>query len=66
LLNDANSDEPNPGSDFFTGIAEQMRDLLPAPLSLSSRPDALGRLTQLLAPSIGDHLPDRYYTALTP
>ncbi len=25
-----------------------------------------GALTLLLAPSIGDHLPDRYYTALTP
>jgi hypothetical protein len=26
----------------------------------------LGILSQLLSPSIGDHLPDRYYTALTP
>ncbi|MGA9548101.1 MAG: hypothetical protein WBS14_10570 [Rhodomicrobium sp.] len=42
-----------------------MRNLLGSP-SPTSRVDALGRLTLLLAPSIGDHSPDRYYTALTP
>lgn len=66
LLDDANSDEPNPDNDFFSGIAERLRGLFPAPLSLTSRPDLLGQLTEILAPSIGDHLPDRYYTALTP
>jgi hypothetical protein len=35
-------------------------------LSPTSRVDALGRLAPLLAPSIGNHLPDRCYTALTP
>jgi hypothetical protein len=30
------------------------------------RIDTLGLLTQLLAPSIGDRLPGRYFTAATP
>ena len=59
------SDEPSSGSDFFSGVADRLRNLLGSP-SPTSRVDALGSLTLLLAPSIGDHLPDRYYTALTP
>jgi hypothetical protein len=59
------SDEPSSGDDFFKGVGGQLRNLFGVP-SLTSRVDALGRLTQLLAPSIGDHLPDRYFTALTP
>jgi triacylglycerol lipase len=65
LRDDVDSDEPRPGNGLFSGIAGQLRDLFSGPLSPSSRMDALGRLTQLLSPSIGDHLPDRYYTALT-
>ena len=64
LSGGTDSDEPSPGSDFFTGIAERVRDLVAGPLSPTTRMDALGRLSQLLAPSIGDHLPDRYYNAL--
>lgn len=60
LRDDVNSDDPQPG------IAEQLRSLFSGPLSPTSRIDALGRLSQFLSPSIGDHLPDRYYTALTP
>ncbi|MGA8770266.1 MAG: hypothetical protein WB610_07835 [Rhodomicrobium sp.] len=59
------SDGPSSGSDFFSGVADRLRNLLGSP-SPTSRVDALGRLTLLLAPSIGDHSPDRYYTALTP
>ena len=66
LRDDVGSDEPQPGNDFFSGIAERLRGLFPGPLSPTSQLDALGRLSQLLAPSIGDHLPDRYYTSLTP
>jgi hypothetical protein len=40
--------------------------LLAGPLSPTLRIDTLGLLTQLLALSIGDHLPDRYFTAATP
>jgi len=65
LREDVDSDEPRSGNGFFSGIAERMRGLFSGPLSPSSRMDALGRLSQLLSPSIGDHLPDRYYTALT-
>jgi len=65
LRGDVDSDEPRPGNNFFSGIAGQLRGLFSGPLSASSRMDALGRLSQLLSPSIGDHLPDRYYTALT-
>ena len=66
LLVDPDSDEPQPGNDFFSGMAERLRGLFAGPLSLTSRIDVLGRLSQLLSPSIGDHLPDRYYTSLTP
>jgi hypothetical protein len=59
LLDSIDSDDPQPG------IAEQLRGLFSGPFSPSSRIDVMGRLTQLLSPSIGDHLPDRYYTALT-
>lgn len=66
LAEGTGSDEPQPGNDFFSGIAERLRTLLPGPVSPTSRVDVLGRLSQLLAPAIGDHLPDRYYGALTP
>jgi hypothetical protein len=65
LLATSDSDEPSSGSDFFSGAADRLQNLLGS-LSPTSRRDALGRLTLLLAPSIGDHLPDRYCTALTP
>jgi hypothetical protein len=58
------SDEPTIGHDFFSGIAERLRGFFGF-WSKSSRTDPLGQLSQLLAPSIGDHLPDRYYDALT-
>jgi hypothetical protein len=65
LFATSDSDEPSSGGDFFSGVADRLQNLLGS-LSPTSRVDALGRLTLLLAPSIGDHLPDRYYTALTP
>jgi triacylglycerol lipase len=65
LLATPDSDEPSSGSDFFSGVAGRLRDLF-GNLSPTARVDAIGRLSQLLAPSIGDHLPDRYLTALTP
>jgi hypothetical protein len=64
LLPDSKSDEPSSGNGFFGGLADRLRNLVGIP-SPSARIDALGQLTQLLAPSIGDHLPDRYFTALT-
>ena len=65
LVAGLDSDEPFSGSNFFSGVADRLRNLIGTP-SPTSRVDALGSLTLLLAPSIGDHLPDRYYTALTP
>lgn len=66
LLGDAQSDEPAPGNDFFSGITERGFELFSGPLSPTARTDALGQLSQFLVRSIGDHLPDRYYGALTP
>jgi hypothetical protein len=65
LLAGFDCDEPSSGNGFFSGVAYRIRHLFGTP-SPTSRADALGKLTVLLAPSIGDHLPDRYYTALTP
>jgi Lipase (class 3) len=65
LLAGCDSDEPSSGDGFFSGVAVRLRHLFGTP-SPTSRGDALGKLTLLLAPSIGDHVPDRYYTALTP
>jgi triacylglycerol lipase len=59
------TDEPSIGQDFFTGVAARLRSLVGSP-SRASRFDTLGRITEVLAPSIGDHLPDRYCGALTP
>jgi hypothetical protein len=64
LMDNFASDEPLGDDDFFDGLAERLQGLLGFP-SLTARPDMLGALTSLLAPSIGDHLPDRYFTALT-
>jgi hypothetical protein len=64
-LTQLSSDEPSSGDDLFKGVGGQLRNLFGGP-SPTSRVDALGRLTLLLAPSIGDHLPDRYFTALAP
>jgi len=64
LLAESSSDEPSSGNGFFSGLAERMRNLVGLP-SPTARVDALGKLTLLLAPSIGDHLTDRYFTALT-
>jgi triacylglycerol lipase len=59
------SDEPSGGNNLFRGAGDQLLNLFGG-RSPTSRVDALGRLTVLLAPSIGDHLPDRYIAALTP
>lgn len=59
------SDEPLCNLGLFAGIGARLRNLL-GPASVSSRGDAIGRLSELLAPSIGDHLPDRYCSALSP
>jgi triacylglycerol lipase len=63
LLAGSDSDEPSSGDNVFIGVADRLRSLF-GRLSPTSRVDAIGRLTLLLAPSIGDHLPDRYFTAL--
>ena len=59
------TDEPSMGQDLFTGVAARLRTLAGSP-SRASRLDTLGHLTEILTPSIGDHLPDRYYGALSP
>jgi hypothetical protein len=63
LLPGFDSDEPSSGSGLFSAVS-RLQNFFGAS-SLTSRVDTLGKLTELLAPSIGDHLPDRYYTALT-
>jgi triacylglycerol lipase len=63
LLPGFDSDEPSSGSGLFSAVS-RLPNFFGAS-SLTSRFDTLGKLTELLAPSIGDHLPDRYYTALT-
>lgn len=66
LLDRFDSDEPLLGNDAVSSIVAEARNLFAGPLSPTSRIDILGRLFGLLAPGIGDHLPDRYYSALTP
>ena len=59
------SDEPLCDLGPFQGFRARLSGLF-GPASIASRADVLGRLSQLLAPSIGDHLPDRYCAATTP
>jgi hypothetical protein len=56
-------DEPLPTAGGFAEIARQLSDLFIG-FSPSQRMDLIGRLSELLVPGIGDHLPDRYYNAL--
>ncbi|OKO81429.1 lipase [Bradyrhizobium sp. NAS80.1] len=55
------SNEPRPDA----GLVAQLVSLFGGK-SLSTRTDAVGNLSVLLPSGIGDHLPDRYYAALTP
>jgi hypothetical protein len=61
LTPDVGSDEPMANA----GIGEQLVSLFRG-RSQNTRNDAVGQLTALLPVGIGDHLPDRYYAALTP
>jgi triacylglycerol lipase len=63
LAPNSNSDEPLPTTGGFAGLTQQLEDLVVG-FSPSRRMDLIGRLSQLLLPGIGDHLPDRYYDAL--
>jgi len=58
------SDEPSSGN-FFDDVTTGLQNFFGRP-SPTSRMDVLGKLTQVLTPNIGDHLPDRYLAALTP
>jgi hypothetical protein len=64
LAVNSTSDEPLPTTGGFAGIAQQLANLVVG-FSPSERMDVIGRLSELLLPGIGDHLPDRYYDALT-
>ncbi|TYL95634.1 lipase family protein [Bradyrhizobium rifense] len=64
LALNSNSDEPLPTTGGFAGIAQQLANLVVG-FSPSQRMDVIGRLSELLLPGISDHLPDRYYDALT-
>jgi len=56
--------EPTFGAHSLAQLPAKLQDLLVG-LSPSARTDLLGQMSQLLLPFIGDHLPDRYCTALT-
>jgi triacylglycerol lipase len=63
LLERDDSDEPAFGIGSLAQLPDKLRRLLVG-LSPSMRTDLVGQASQLLLPLIGDHLPDRYYTAL--
>ncbi|GLH79174.1 hypothetical protein SSBR45G_40830 [Bradyrhizobium sp. SSBR45G] len=60
------SDDPLADVGVFGGIRLRLLGLLDTARSPSSRQDLLGRLSELLSPSLGDHLPDRYIAASAP
>lgn len=64
LTADCSSDQPLPTVGGFAGLVQQLQNLVVG-ISPSKRMDVIGQLSQLLLPGIGDHLPDRYYTALS-
>jgi hypothetical protein len=64
LLDHADSDEPLLGVGSLAQLPDKLQILLGG-LSPSTRTDLLGQFSQLLLPLIADHLPDRYYAALT-
>lgn len=63
VLERNDSDDPMFGVGSLAQLPDRLQLLLVG-LSPSTRTDLLGQISQLLLPLIGDHLPDRYYTAL--
>lgn len=62
LARDSTSNEPLPTDEGPLGIVRQLKSLFLGP-SPSSRRDVIGKLSEFLIAGIGDHLPDRYYSA---
>jgi len=58
------SDEPQFRDSLLSGFQEGVSDLFGLQLQPIIRDDALGQMSRLLLPHIGDHLPDRYLRAL--
>ena len=60
------SDEPPFVAQLLDGLKAGLRQLLSGSLDPKIRPDLVGLASRALAPPIGDHLPDRYWRALSP
>jgi triacylglycerol lipase len=57
------SDEPQFVGSLVGGLQQGVRDVLALQPQPTFRDDALGQMSRLLLPHIGDHLPDRYWHA---
>jgi len=62
LLDNVDSDEPQASNKCLSGITERLRGFFPG--HFRRRPESTRWGVSF--PSIGDDLPDRYYTSLTP
>jgi triacylglycerol lipase len=51
---------------LLDGLKDGLSQLLSGSLDPEIRPDLVGQASRALAPPIGDHLPDRYWRALSP
>jgi triacylglycerol lipase len=60
------SDEPPFAAQLLDGLKVGLRQLLSGSLDPKIRPDPVGLASRALPPPIGDHLPDRYWRALSP
>jgi hypothetical protein len=60
------SDEPPFVAQLLDGLKAGLRQLLAGSLDPKIRPDLVGLASRALPPPIGDHLPDRYWRALSP
>lgn len=57
------AEEPSQASQLLATFTRGLADFLRGPLSPTERTDLLGTIYGYLPPTIGDHLPDRYFTA---
>jgi len=57
------TEEPQPPGQLLATLGRGLADFVRGPLSPTTRTDLLGTIYGFLPPALGDHLPDRYFTA---
>ena len=57
------AEEPQPPGQLLAALGRGLADFVRGPLSPTTRTDLLGTIYGYLPPALGDHMPDRYFSA---